>query len=434
MKPSIPVFPVKFSIYSNHVVSTFVQYSHLLLFIMLSLCLDQAHAREWFVTPQASSRLIFDSNYRLRSNLPTRDNLRTIKPKDTIGGVLSAGGIIGSQTENSDIHIRGNVAFNRFNIDNFNSTDFFLYPETWLTVSPRNKLGISGKLFLDRTLARERPDFIDSTPQDLDETDDLLGVPKRRFLKSVRPEWSHSLTEKTTLNLNYEFTDVTYEDAESTGRTDYSIHSGQLNVSHQLMPKTLVFSNASVTLFSTPDIDSSTTYYSLQAGIQHNFSERWEVEIVGGGRYSRSEFRNRNNNKDTSSGLGGLANASITHQYTTGSLHARIAQDIRPTGNGDLQTTNQVAFSWNHHLTEHLSLNLPLSALRASAINEDTNRLDRSYYQVAPAINWKLTPEFSLGLRYRYRYQKYDNADDSADSHSAMLSANYHWQRLSISR
>ncbi len=434
MKQTTIMFPIKTSAYSNDVNSTFVYYVYLLLCLVLAGWQNQTQAREWFVSPQASSRLIFDTNYRLRSNLSTRDNLRTIKPKDTFGGVLSAGGIIGSRTENSDIHIRGNVAFNRFNIDNFNSTDFFLYPETWLTVSPRNKLGISGKLFLDRTLARERPEFIDSAPQDLDETDDLLGVPKRRFLKSVKPEWNHSLTEKTTLNLSYEFTDVTYEDAESTGRTDYLMHSGQLNLSHQLTSKTLLFSNTATTLFSTPDIDSSTIYYSLQAGIQHKFSERWEAEIVGGGRYSTSEFRDRNDHKDTSSGLGSLASARVTHQYTTGSVNASIAQDIRPTGNGDLQTTNQVAFSWNHQLTEHLSLNLPISALRASAINADTNRLDRSYYQAAPAISWKLTPEFSLGLRYRYRFQKYDNAENSADSHSAMLSANYHWQRLSLSR
>ncbi|MEE9424019.1 MAG: hypothetical protein V3V18_03460 [Methylococcales bacterium] len=448
----------------------------------MSSWLNQAYAREWFVTPRVSSQLIFDTNYRLRSNRDIEDKLdtirneaRTIKPKDTIGGRLSAGAIVGSETENSDIHIRGNVDFNRFTIDNFNSTNVFLYPEAWFTVSPRDKLGISGKLFLDTTLAQENlsaAQVADDTGNSPDRTADLFGIPKRRFMKSIKPEWNHSLTEKTSLNLSYEFTDVTYEDAlkrrrlqdsdlqdpQDSGRTDYSMHTGQLHLSHQLFHNTLVFSNASVTYFSTPETRSSTTYYSLQAGIQHKFSERWEAEIVAGGRYSVSDstterqdvVRDTNNIpildasgkpilrrfdvKDNSSGLGSLANASITHHYETGSLTASIAQDIRPTGNGDLQTSNEVEFIWDYKLSEHLNFNLPISALRASAINSESNRLDRTYYQAAPALSWMLTPEFSLTLSYRYRYQKYDDIENSADSHNAMLSASYQWQRQSISR
>lgn len=470
MRLLTPEFQVKFLIYSNYVISTFVKYNHLLLFIALSSWLDQAHAREWFFTPRVSSRLIFDTNYRLRSNRDIADDpdtppneARTIKPKDTIGGSLSAGATIGSETENSDIHIRGNVNFNRFNIDNFNSTDVFLYPEAWFSVSPRHKLGISGKLFLDTTLARETKST-PLNPNTLDDADDLLGEPKRRFMKSIRPEWNYSLTEKTSLNLSYEFTDVTYQDSlkrgdlQGSGRTDYSNHTGQLNLSHQLTPNTSVFSTASVTFFSTPETRSSTTYYSLQAGIQHKFSERWEAEIVAGGRYSVSDstterqdvIRDANDipildangaliprrfdEKDSSSGLGSLANASITHHYETGSLTASIAQDIRPTGNGDLQTSNEVELIWDHKLSEHLNFNLPISALRASAINSASNRLDRTYYQAAPALSWMLTPEFSLTLSYRYRYQKYDDIENSANSHNAMLSASYQWQRQSISR
>ncbi len=475
MKTTMSLLPVKNSVYSHHLFPSFMNYNHLLLFIILSTGLDIAHAREWFVTPEASSRLIFDSNYRLRSNtdipdLRTADpnDTRTIKPKDTIGGRLSAGGTIGSETENSDIHIRGNVAFNRFNIDNFNSIDGFLYPEARFTVSPRDTLGISGTLFFDTTLAREvsgntlnTPQVDSSTNQNNSDTDDLLGQPKRRFRKSIKPEWTHALTEKTSLNLSYEFTDVTYQDSfkqgrlnnfgrlDTSGRSNYSVHSGQLNLSHQLTSNTLIFSNIAASLFSTPDRESSTTYYSLQAGVQHKFSERWEAEVIAGGRYSISEsttqsqpFRNADgspspiifDNKNNSSGFGSLASASITHHYTKGRLRARIGQDIRPTGNGDLQTSNELALTWIHDLSEHLNLSLPISALRAAAINSDTNRLDRIYYQAAPTLSWRLTPEFSLALTYRYRYQKYDDIGESANSHNAMLSANYRWKRLSVSR
>jgi hypothetical protein len=454
MKPYTQVFPVKLSKISSQVLSTFVNCNYLLFFMMMSIGIDQAHAREWFATSQISSRLIFDSNYLLRTNAasPDPNDTRIIKPKDTIGGTLSAGGTIGSQTENSDIHVQGNVNFNRFNIDNFNSTDVFLYPEAWFTVSPRNKLGISGTLFFDTTLAREIAGN-GTNVQDSSDSDDLFGIAKRRFKKSIKPEWNHSLTEKTNLNLSYEFTDVTYQDAESTGRTDYSIHSGQLSLSYQLTENTSIFVIPSTTLFSTPDADSSTTYYSLQAGIQHKFSERWEAEIVAGGRYSRSEFNKRRTNKDIdgnpvpvfntggqiidkdhSSGLGSLANASITHHYTTGSIEASIGQDIRPTGNGDLQTSNEAALTWTHQLSEHLDFSLPASFLRAEAINSDSDRLDRTYYQVAPRLNWRLTPELSMALSYRYRYQKYKVLTGSANSHNAMLSVTYHWQRFSISR
>jgi hypothetical protein len=444
----------KLSKISSNVLSAFVNCNYLLFFMMLSVGIGQAHAREWFATSQVSSRLIFDSNYLLRTNAesPDPNDTRIIKPKDTIGGTLSAGGTIGSQTENSDIHVQGNVNFNRFNIDNFDSTDVFLYPEAWFTVSPRNKLGISGTLFFDTTLAREIAGN-GSVEPDSSSSDDLFGIAKRRFKKSIKPEWNHSLTEKTNLNLSYEFTDVTYEDAKSTGRTDYSNHSGQLSLTHQLTENTSIFVVPSVTFFSTA-ADSSTIYYSLQAGIQHKFSERWEAKIVAGGRYSRSDFNKRRTNRDIdgkpepalnmtdeqiidrdhSSGLGSLANASITHHYTTGSIEASIGQDIRPTGNGELQASNEAALTWTHQLSEYLEFSLPVSVLRAEAINSDSDRLDRIYYQAAPRLSWRLTPELSMALSYRYRYQKYKILDDSANSHNAMLSATYHWQRFSISR
>jgi hypothetical protein len=258
------------------------------------------------------------------------------------------------------------------------------------------------------------------------------------------------LSEKTALNLSYEFTDVTYEDASKTGRADYTIHTGQLNLSHQLTSKLLIFSNTSATLFSTPDTNSSTTYYSLQLGGQYKLSERWEAEAALGGRYSISDFRTQRfvpiinsdglvtvgivSEKNNDSGLGSLAYASLTHNYSGGQVKVSITQDIRPTGNGDLQSSNQAALRWTHKLSEYLDFSLPLSALRASSLNSDSNRLDRTHYQVAPALRWHLSPEVSLGLRYRYRYQKFDNDDNSAESHSALLSANYNWQRSSFSR
>lgn len=443
---------------STQTLSSIVKYCLLLVFGIASIYLSQAQAREWYVDPYASSRLLFDTNLQLRTEraITTNGITREVKPDKVFGGTLQAGGTVGSQTEASDIHVRGNVSFNRYTISNFNSVNFFLYPETWFTVSPRDKFGVSGKLFLDNTLAIERP--IDDTPQNLDETDNLLGVPKRRFMKSIKPEWNHSLTEKTALNLSYEFTDVTFEDASKTGRADYEIHTGQLNLSHQLTPKLLIFSNTSATLFSTPDRHSSTTYYSLQIGGQYQFSERWEAEVAAGGRYSLSESKIQRvipvinsdgqllvdsdgqlvlrtiSEKNKSSGLGSLAYASLTHHYTSGQVTASVTQDIRPTGNGNLQASNQAAFNWTHTLSEYLSFSLPLSVLRGSALDSDSNALDRSLYQVAPILSWRLSPELSLGLRYRYRYQKYDNADNSADSHSAMLSASYNWQRMSFSR
>ena len=426
--------------------------NHFLLFILLAGFINLTQAREWYVTPNASSQLLFDTNLQLRASQTVTTNgvTRALKPDKAIGGTLQAGGIVGSQTENSDIHIRGNVSFNRYNISNFNSVNFFLFPEAELTVDPRNKLGISGKLFLDTTLSRERPSVVDDTPLNLDETDNLLGVPRRRFLKSIRPEWNHSFSEKTALSLSYEFSDVTFENAAKTGRTDYTINTGQANLSHQLTPKLLIFSNTSATHFSTPDINSSTTYYSQQLGGQYKLSERWEAEAAAGIRYSFSDFRTQRiipvinadglitlasiSEKNNDSGLGSLAYASLTHFYAGGTIKASVTQDIRPTGIGNLQTSNQAALSWTHQLSEYLDLSLPLTALRASSISSDTNTLDRSLYQVAPVLRWHLSPEFSMGLRYRFRYQKFDNLDNSADSHSVMLSANYNWRRRSISR
>ncbi|MCH9697202.1 MAG: hypothetical protein K0U68_03780 [Gammaproteobacteria bacterium] len=423
----------------------------MILIGMVAQC-NQSLAREWYFKPNVRSELIYDTNLQLRASRTVTLNgvTRRLKPEETVGGRLLAGSVIGSQTENSDIFIRSNVSFNRFNISNFNSVNFFLFPESWFQVSERDKLGISGKLFFDNTLSLERPSGIDITPGDLDETDDLLGVPRRRFTKSIRPEWNHSLSEKTALNLSYEFTDVTYENAEKTGRVDYSIHSGQLNISHVLTPKLQLFSNLSATLFSTPAIDSSTTYYTIQVGGNYKFSERWEAEIVAGGRYSISDFRRSSispfitdngqiillpvSERDTNSGLGSLAYGSLKHNYQTGHIKLNLTQDIRPTGNGALQSTNVAGLDWLHNINERLTLRITANALRGSSINSDSNFLDRSFLQASPMLRWRFTPDFSLGMRYRYRYQKYDQLDNSAESHSVMLFANYQWQKMSISR
>jgi hypothetical protein len=78
-----------------------------------------------------------------------------------------------------------------------------------------------------------------------------------------------------------------------------------------------------------------------------------------------------------------------------------------------------------------------VESTQVNNINDTT----RENITFQPAIRWEMTPEWSISGSYRYRSQD-TNQDDfgnltsnnSAESHLMMLTINYNWQGLSISR
>ena len=95
-----------------------------------------------------------------------------------------------------------------------------------------------------------------------------------------------------------------------------------------------------------------------------------------------------------------------------------------------------VGLGARYDISERLIFLLDTSFFRNQTNNDDfiTDDDQRSYYEVHPRLRWKLTRWWDVTASYRYRHQKYDGDDDSAESNAVYLSLTYNWPRESVAR
>ncbi len=90
-----------------------------------------------------------------------------------------------------------------------------------------------------------------------------------------------------------------------------------------------------------------------------------------------------------------------------------------------------------HRFSERLTFLFDTVVFRNETNNNSFNRIndeERTYLSVDPRLRWRLTRWWDIIGAYRYRYQKYDERDDSASSNAVFLTVSYRWPRESVAK
>ena len=178
--------------------------------------------------------------------------------------------------------------------------------------------------------------------------------------------------------------------------------------------------------------------FDIMVSSRYLLFENWELYGGIGGRFTKTKD-NVIHNKDGNDFEPGFL-FDVGTIYTGESLSAdfSISQSNAPSArNGREEEQFRVSLDLNYIITERLSTALVSSYQESESISErgvSTNK--RTNFSVQPSVSWRINPDWTVSTSYRYRYQERPIGDvkEEANSNLYMISLNYRWQGLSISR
>ena len=266
---------------------------------------------------------------------------------------------------------------------------------------------------------------------------------------NIAPTASYALNELSSVSLNYSYTNAAYEKNTSIHLTDYDYHQLSSTLTHLYTEHDKLSATVSGSRYKIPSRGMTTFNEVGQLGWQHSFSQQIVTYVSAGMNYSQTELKMPSypllipKNQEipgspgsfieifvdpitkqiytsqqystasttNTNGIGGVFQASIQKSFEKGSIALAVSQNQTPTSQG-LQTQSQLTLTPTYTITERwssgMSANYSIFKMPTSNGFFDTSR---TYASVSPNINWKWTPEISVGLSYTYRQQEYKNSN-----------------------
>ena len=398
-----------------------------LLTILLAQCMSASHAAEWKIDPTIRFRAGYNDNLRMSTNDKISSAEATFSPGTVFSVKTPASGASGT------------IAF-----------DFTRFEDNSDLDSDNARIEINSFHKSERSLAGLDAAFIRDTTLDTQlESTGLAFDRVNRQRRSVSPNWSYMITERTRLSANYRYSDVEYLNADERGFVDFTLNSAQASVSHVVNERSTASGTLSATRSDNSN-DNESTNINLQAGTTYRFSETLSGSLFAGVRYTEvrapadSPIIVRSGNriisiiprveKLSNDEWGSTFSASVTKTYLRGEAGLTASRDISNDFNGEPIEVLRVSLDSLYRFSETLTAALNLQFYRSKSSSGESGSLDRDYYQVEPRFIWKLKKFWSLSGSYRYREQTFDDIRDSAKQNAAYLTLTYHWPRIAVSR
>ncbi|MGJ0491432.1 hypothetical protein [Methylobacter sp.] len=272
----------------------------------------------------------------------------------------------------------------------------------------------------------------------------------------VTPTYSYRFTELDSLISSATYSKSTYSrnsfDDNGTGFNTFSDNENKaINIGWQRQWSELFMQSISVfysNYESTGQINSSSDSYGINLSSNYQLSEKWQFSGTIGGRITDTSTETviipgllTATDQNTSEGF--LTDIGVHYKEENLSSNFGLSRSLIPSGQGQLTEQTRVSLDFSYQITERLSSGLMTSYQETDSVSgsNDGLGLSRTNIRVSPNVNWKLTEDWLLSASYAYRQQeKPDSAAivnsraGTAESNIFMLSINYNWPGLSISR
>ncbi|ANE55720.1 MULTISPECIES: hypothetical protein [Methylomonas] len=414
----------------------------------LVLCSGNSYALDLLFEPDFSFKERYDDNLRLQPD-PIRDNwVSTLSPALTSGYI----------SENNDLTTK------------FRWNELIYHGESSLNFS--EKLANLNHQFRHELFKTDfGASYLEqsSLSTQLDETGSgNLRTQVPRISKSLSPSFTYFLTEKNSLQLSYNLTDVKFDRPEniasSNAFSDYknqqfsaiATHAYSQRLSFNLIGSYSKFDSISdISGFGTvrkvagfdviPFLSKGTTTYNqnsatlnYQAGLQYAFSEQLQLSFSAGIRNTDTEtvghtiFNNPlfqstefSQNSRTS---GHVFSANLTQKSEWGSINLNAGQQLNPASSGTQQTSTTFSAAANYNLSERWSTGINANYLIAETVStfgDISSSNNRTYAAISPNIRWQWTPEINLDFSYSYRQQYFESNNQTAIGNSVQFQFSY---------
>jgi hypothetical protein len=376
---------------------------------LLLCCPAALQAADWSFNPAAHLTMGYDSNAALRTIPHETTSYVTFLPRLTIRRTTETSGV------NLGLLARAtSYAASEYENTHEERIDLSSYVQT----TERTKLDLKAFSLWDTLFQSVVIETDTGDSQDVDIG--LVTTKVSRNRRQVQPSVVYALTERGSVALRYRLIDVLFDDVGTTGLVDYQQHFLSGTYTYRLTDTNDLLAVAQGAQFR-PAVGNDSDTTALLAGIAHKFSETARAGFQAGVGKS-TETLTDGSQVDTSIFV---LEARASQLSELSRLDALISRDVLPSGSGRSVSTDQLRVFWDRKLSPITRLRFRTKVFRNQALESAVNTTDRRYAEAQLGLNWNWVPEWSFGVAYSYRYQKYDVNADSAQSNG--VSATLSW-------
>ena len=370
-----------------------------------------AAAAEWSYQPSIYLALGHDDNPTLTTGPHNNVWQSTVVPRINLGKATEISAV------NLDLLVNA-TQYSGSQVPDTNAA--ILSWSSFLRTTERTTWGLDGELRQD-TLFQT----IQTTPGtgNLQDTDvGLVSQKVRRDWYEARPTWRYLLSERSSLGLSYRITDVGFSNASGTGLEDYKNHQLSATYTRTLTVKNDL--NVTVNRYAYRPAETGTKSDTTQllAGLSHAYSETARGRFSAGvGKTSETS----SNSTDHSSSF--VLEVGMTQRSELTTLDGVISRDVQPSGVGQSVISDQFRMYVARKISPLLDLVVTAKVFRNHVLKGSDPSVDRRFYQLIPALNWRWSPAWTFGTQYSYTRQKFDADPNAAESNALYLTASYAW-------
>jgi hypothetical protein len=373
------------------------------------------------MAPSLLLKALHDDNIFLNNDDPVSVWGYTISP--LIG--------LSRQTAASKTNMEGRLIFNRYTDDEIDDPDVQSIALQSQATSRRSTWGIRSDLRRDtttNTITGSLNEEDDGADKDIDAN--LVTVQVRRNRLDAAPFFNYRLTERDSVRLRYILQRTFYSDEASSSLFDYRRQGVEASFSRSLARSDSVTAIASASNYKAPDAGTETDDYSIQGSWIHNYATDLRSKVSVG--LSTKSTEQGGESIDSTGSIFGLG---LTKQYSELTFYnVQIERKLRPSGAGVVVQSDSFDLNLSHAFSSRWSSSLAISAYKNRSLDFFSSSVDRIYYELEPQLSWKITRFWYIDASYKYRWQKYDVEQDSADSNAVFLAIDYAWPKMAVSR
>jgi hypothetical protein len=233
--------------------------------------------------------------------------------------------------------------------------------------------------------------------------------------KLFDPTIDFRFSERTSIVLETQFTDVSYSGPGTAERTDFTDKRLSIGLDRRVSERNRVSASFFASTFEAVGNANKTDTVGVQANLSRPLSETLTFNLSVG--LERSEYTfvqaaNAVDNADSSYTL----NVGLRKRAQRTTLNFDIGRQLFPNGIGFLTNTDQVRLFVSRQFSERFSGRVGVRAFSIRTLGNVAAANERDYSRLELELQWGLTPRWGFRAGYTYSNRKYTNRGEPAAS------------------
>ena len=278
----------------------------------------------------------------------------------------------------------------------------------------------------------------------------------------LTPSWTWQWTTRDQLILNTSYSKTSFTNSQGSvvsntglgfsGNDTYTVNLGGNHLWSRRISLNgkLNYSNVQYTGTNA----STQNLFGFQLGANYLINRFWTVSAGGGPLWvdTQQSSNGASSGQNASLSLGNVANINLSYKDKLSQFSTGYSNSVNPSAIGQTLQNHSVFASYSYQLAKHVILNFSSNFTLSKSIGDQstdnlTSQFDRSYFSGTGGITWELAENWKLIGSYVYSWQDYQQDQNvqnlnavtnfnvgTSDSNLVMLSLNYSWDGIRISR